>query len=147
LFLLVQLAKWTGWPFTIAITIVTGVLGATIASRQRLSAFRRIADDLRAGRVPAAAILDVVMIVVAGLLLMTPGLLTDLLGAALLVPVCRAQVRRWAVRWMQKNLRGRVTISGYSSGFPADSWELRDEIIDSHVSDPSARRPIEDHRP
>jgi len=94
LFLLVKLGTVIGIAPTILIVIFTGVLGAWLARWQGLGVLRRVSEDLAAGRLPADALIDGLLILIAGAVLLTPGLLTDALGFVLLVPQGRTVVRR-----------------------------------------------------
>ena len=97
LFLLVKLGTVVGVGPTVGLVIFTGVLGAWLARQQGLGVLRRLRADLEAGRLPAGALIDGLLILVAGAVLLTPGLLTDALGFVLLVPPSRAAVRRIVV--------------------------------------------------
>jgi len=94
LFLLVELGRRLGtWP-TIALVLATGALGAWLARRQGLRVLAEIRAEQAAGRLPTAALVDGLLVLVAGAVLLTPGLLTDLCGFALLVPAIRGAIRR-----------------------------------------------------
>lgn len=93
--LLIQLGQAIGLPWTLAIVVTTGFLGATLARRQGLRAWLAIRAELQNGRMPAGALVDGLMILVGGIVLLTPGILTDLLGFALLVPVTRNILKRF----------------------------------------------------
>ena len=97
LFLLVKLGTVVGVGPTVALVIFTGVLGAWLARQQGLGVLRRLSEDLAEGRLPAEALIDGLLILIAGAVLLTPGLLTDALGFLLLVPQSRAVVRKEAV--------------------------------------------------
>jgi UPF0716 protein FxsA len=97
LFLLVKLGTVVGVGPTVALVIFTGVLGAWLARQQGLGVLRRLSEDLAEGRLPAEALIDGLLILIAGAVLLTPGLLTDALGFLLLVPQSRAVVHRAAV--------------------------------------------------
>ena len=94
LFLLVKLGTVIGVGPTVLIVIGTGVLGAWLARWQGLGVLRRVSDDLAQGRLPADALIDGLLILIAGAVLLTPGLITDALGFTLLVPQGRTFVRR-----------------------------------------------------
>lgn len=99
--LLIQVGRWVGlWP-TLALVIGTGITGAWLTRREGLKAWRAFQLDVWEGRVPGQPILDGLAIFAGGALLLTPGLLTDLLGFALLAP----PTRRWAQRRMLGRLR------------------------------------------
>ena len=97
LFLLVKLGTVVGVGPTVALVIFTGVLGAWLARQQGLGVLRRLSEDLAVGRLPAEALIDGLLILIAGAVLLTPGLLTDALGFFLLVPQSRAVVHKAAV--------------------------------------------------
>lgn len=94
LFLLVKLGTVIGVAATVLIVICTGILGAWLARWQGLGVLRRLTDDMNQGRLPAGALIDGLLILIAGAVLLTPGLITDALGFLLLVPQGRAVVRR-----------------------------------------------------
>ena len=105
LFLLFRLTELTSLPFTIGLTLLTGVVGASLARRQGWSVIGRIQSEMSAGKMPTSSIIDAVMILIAGLLLMTPGILTDIFGFSLLVPVCRRVYQRIATEWIRRNVK------------------------------------------
>ena len=119
LFLLFKLAQWTSVPITILVVIGTGIAGGSLARWQGMSVLNRIRGDLRSGAMPADGLMDGAFILVAGALLLTPGLLTDALGFLLLAPPGRALVRRLVKRWLKKKTR--------DGGFHMDFHAVRDE--------------------
>ncbi|OVE75683.1 hypothetical protein BVX97_03835 [bacterium E08(2017)] len=106
---------------TVALVILTGFLGAALARAQGLMTVMAIQEDLRLGRVPAPRVMDGVMILVAGVLLITPGLLTDMCGFLLLIPVVRGEIRMWLKRKVEKAItEGQVVYWGPGAGRPSD---------------------------
>ena len=73
--LLLKLGDVVGWEVTLFIVIVTGAVGSWLAKSQGWRAYRRIHEELTAGRLPAEPLMDAVMIFIAGALLLTPGIL------------------------------------------------------------------------
>lgn len=107
--LLVYLGQEVGlWP-TIALVLGTGILGAWLAKLQGLLVLRQVQGELARGRLPTDALVDGALILVAGTLLLTPGLITDLWGFVLLVPPGRALARRWAMAALGRRLRSHPT--------------------------------------
>jgi UPF0716 protein FxsA len=104
LFILVQLGRALGLLATLAIVVTTGILGAWLTRRQGLKALAAVRSDLDAGRVPAASLLDGALILAAGLLLLTPGLITDACGFFLLIPRARTTIRRVARRAIERRI-------------------------------------------
>ena len=102
------------WP-TFLLVILTGVLGLTLVKRQGIAIIQKIQQEMARGNVPAPQMIDGVMILVAGALLVTPGLITDTVGFLLLVPFVREQIRIWLKKkieqkisngYIQVNVRG-----------------------------------------
>lgn len=130
--LLLWLAKVTDLWFTFALVIVTGALGAALARHEGLRCWRRVHDEMAAGRLPGDPLLDGLMILLAGALLVTPGVLTDLVGFGLLLPPFRRVVKRWAARRFQAQL---TIISHMGEESAYNGTPERDEIINARVID------------
>ena len=90
LYLLLKIADKTSAQFTFALVVATGILGAILARRQGFQWRQKMAMQLQEGELPTDGILDGLMIFIAGALLLTPGVLTDLLGFGLLIAPLRA---------------------------------------------------------
>ena len=86
-----------GVAATVAVIVLTAVIGSALVSRQGRLTLREAQADLYEGRFPAGPLAHGVMILMAGVLLLTPGFLTDIVGFTLLVPGVREMLRRWAV--------------------------------------------------
>lgn len=98
--LLIKLGNAIGlWP-TIFIVIATGVLGAALARSQGTRVISAIRAEVAEGRPPTESLLNGLMVLVGGVVLLTPGLLTDLLGFSLLIPFTR--------NWFRKKLSSRL---------------------------------------
>lgn len=93
LLLLIPLGQQIGvWP-TIAIVVFTGALGAVLGKRQGMDAWRRFKGDLATGQLPGESLLDGLLILIACTLLITPGVLTDVVGITLLFAPARRPLR------------------------------------------------------
>jgi UPF0716 protein FxsA len=101
LYLLIEIGHRIGALNTILVVIVTGLLGASLARIQGIKTMIRVRDSLNQGKPPAEELLDAFLIFVAGIVLLTPGFITDVAGVALLVPSTRA----WFKDWLRKRLR------------------------------------------
>lgn len=98
--LLLRVGQWIGaWP-TVGLVVLTGLAGAALARQQGLRAYLAVQRELAAGRLPGGALLDGISILAGGALLLTPGILTDVLGFGLIVPGSR--------RWIQRRFRRTV---------------------------------------
>jgi UPF0716 protein FxsA len=100
LYLLLKIGSVIGAVNTILLVIITGVLGAYLAQQEGLRTLDRIRALMAQGEMPGEPLIDALLILVAGFVLITPGILTDLLGFLLLIPGTRAPIRGW--------IRGRL---------------------------------------
>ena len=105
--LLIELGSRIGTLATIGLIVVTGVVGAGLARRQGVGVLRSLQEETARGRLPAESLVDGVFILVAGALLVTPGVLTDAVGLLCLVPAFRAVAKRWMRRWLEKAVAER----------------------------------------
>ncbi len=87
--LLIRLAKAISLGPTLGIVILTGVVGAALARAQGVSTWNKVQHDLADGRMPTSEIVDALLIFIAGVVLITPGLITDVIGFTLLIPPAR----------------------------------------------------------
>jgi len=111
---LIELGKMIGTWNTIFIVVVTGVVGAMLAKSQGLSVLRNIQAHMANGLMPADPLFDGALVLVGGVLLVTPGIITDLLGFILLIPLTRAGVKRVLKKWFKQKLRsGEVQMYRY----------------------------------
>lgn len=104
LWLLIEIGRLIGaWP-TILIVASTGLAGVWLAKAQGLITLFRIRSDLEQGIVPGDKLLDGVCILLGGAFLLTPGLLTDLLGFSLLLPFSRNWIKEVGRRFLERRL-------------------------------------------
>ena len=92
---LLEVGARLGTLTTILILVGTAVGGATLAHREGLKTLWRLQEKMAHGIMPEEELLDGLLILIAGVLLLTPGLLTDAMGVLLLMPVSRQGVKRW----------------------------------------------------
>ncbi len=124
--LLLKIAEMTSVLHTLAVVVVTGIVGTWLTRSQGIQTYRKIQAALSAGQMPTDPLLDALMILVAGALLLTPGILTDLFGFSLLLPFTRPFYRRWLI----KNFKSRVT---FKTNFNGQSPHRSSEVVDSYV--------------
>lgn len=102
IFILVKLGAIMGAVPTISLVVLTGVAGAYLVRRQGVKVAGRIRDKLKSGRMPAGELWKGAFLLVAGATLITPGLITDILGFTLLIPFTRSIVKKYILRWAEK---------------------------------------------
>ena len=100
--LLLKINSYLGLGATLLLILLTGALGAGLAKYQGLLTWRRIQQDLSMGIVPSGRLIDGALILLAGVVLITPGILTDLCGFALLIPPVRERIKRKLRNWFHK---------------------------------------------
>lgn len=122
--LLLLIAQHTSALFTLGLIVVTGVIGAWLARREGTQCLSRIQKELSQGQLPGDSLVDALMILVAGAVLITPGVITDILGFSLLVPPIRVVLKRLVIA----RFKHRIVVSGSSS--PSSGGTAFEDIID-----------------
>jgi len=135
LYLLIMVGARIGFLPTLGLIVFTGILGASLARQQGLSTLAKIQSELQSGRPPTDKLIEGAMIVVGGIVLITPGILTDLFGFALMVPSFRKRL----AGSLKKSFGGNFsTIRPNSGGKPGDKESFknsRDDVIDVWKAD------------
>lgn len=103
--LLIELGKRIGVWETLAIVLLTGVLGATLARTQGFVLIQRIRLELSRGQIPGDSLLDGFLILAGALLLLTPGLLTDAVGFSMILPVTRTLFRNYFKKFLKRKFQ------------------------------------------
>ena len=120
---LIKVGGLLGFLPTIGIVILTAVLGTTMLRAQSMSTLASVQSKLNAGEVPALQLMEGVALLIGGVLLLTPGFVTDAIGFFCLVPATR--------RWMIKRILARSNLVVMSSA------QYREGQADSQTSRPS----------
>lgn len=92
------------WP-TVFLVILTGVLGAWLAKKEGLEALRLAQIQAQNGQIPSGIILDGICILVGGVVLLTPGFITDAIGFILLIPATRSVIKAWLQKLFEKMIQ------------------------------------------
>lgn len=104
LYILIEVGKRIGSLTTIGIIIFTGILGAYLVKNQGFMILRKIQNDLNEGIMPGDSLIQGAIILAGGILLLTPGFVTDIVGFTFLIPVSRNVVKKYLLKW----LKGKV---------------------------------------
>ena len=99
-----------GAPWTIALVVLTALVGAWLVRLQGLSALNRVRESAARGELPALELLEGLFLLAAGALLLTPGFFTDIVGFACLTPPLRRLLIRLAVRRFGPNYPGSISV-------------------------------------
>ena len=118
LFVLIQVGQWIGlWP-TIGLVVVTGFVGASLARSEGLRTLWTIQTEMSQGRLPGNALFDGLAILLGGVLLLTPGILTDLVGFSFLVPATRRILLKRIRRSLERRLESGAIRVTHFHGVP-----------------------------
>jgi UPF0716 protein FxsA len=118
LYILIKIGSHIGGFNTVLLVVMTAVLGVWLARLQELRTLRQIQLSLSQGQIPAEKLIDGVLILIGGILLVTPGVLTDLFALVLLVPYTRTHFKRWLRRRFDRMVAGSdVRLQYHRGGF------------------------------
>lgn len=122
LYLLFQIGSVIGVLPTVGIVVLTGIIGSWLARREGRKTLLQIRNKLQSGAIPSDPMIDGLMILVAGALLITPGVLTDVVGFCGLIPFTRSLLRTWVKNWFRRlTEEGSVEFRYFGSfGGPSD---------------------------
>lgn len=121
--LLVVLTGYLGWQLVVALVVLTALVGMLLVRAEGRHTMRTIQRKLAAGEAPTDQLVDAGLLLIAGVFLLTPGLVTDAVGFILVIPFTRYPVRWAAKRWVLKpyldaKTGGFATGNVYVGGFP-----------------------------
>ncbi len=112
IYLFIAFGGWIGvWP-TIGLVILTALVGTTLLRQQGLATLARAQAETEANRLPVRELFDGVCLLFGGVLLLTPGFMTDALGLALLLPQLRDLIGRGLWKLLQGSKGFHFTIQG-----------------------------------
>lgn len=112
LIIILKIGSRFGFWVTMALIVLPGLFGAALARSQGLTVLSRLRGDMARGRLPGNHLLDSLLIFAAGLLLITPGVITGAAGLLILLPVVRHPLREW-LKYRLINSLGRRAMGFY----------------------------------
>jgi UPF0716 protein FxsA len=115
IWLLIKVGGIIGALPTVALVVLTAVIGATLARHQGLVTLQRLQATLARGETPAIEMVEGALLLIGALLLLTPGFFTDALGFACLVPPLRRRLAWWALRRIAVVTPGGVHPPGHAN--------------------------------
>jgi len=149
LFILIQLGQVVGlWP-TIGLVVLTGFAGASLARLEGLRTLWRIRGEMAHGRLPGNALLDGLAVLLGGALLLTPGILTDIVGFSFLLPPTRrillSRIRKRLGQGLKSGSIKVTHMTGFPSGTAFDLGGFNQRA--PGFPDPSGEIVVEDEDP
>lgn len=108
--LLIEVGKYLGVWNTIALVLVTAVAGAMMMQLEGLRVWNNLQQDLMSMRMPTDNIINGVLILIGGIVLLTPGIITDIIGITLLIPFTRSIYRKILKKKFEYKVRTKADI-------------------------------------
>lgn len=99
IWILILSGQFIGFLLTVLLVILTGVLGAWLAKKEGVQTLRLAQLQLQQGQIPSGILLDGLCILIGGVVLLTPGFITDAIGFFLLIPVTRSTIKAALSKW------------------------------------------------
>jgi UPF0716 protein FxsA len=128
IWLLVQIGHHIGVLPTLGMLIATAIIGVQLARAEGLRVLQRLQLSLAERRAPEHELIGAFLVFLGGVLLVVPGVITDVAGILLLLPPTRALIARLLRRRWERAIRtGRVVVV---QGARRERSDLDDEIID-----------------
>jgi UPF0716 protein FxsA len=123
-----------GWP-TVALLLAESLLGAWIVRREGRRAWRALTSTFREGGLPDRELADAALVLVGGVLLLTPGFVTDVLGFLFVLPFTRPVMRRLGSAYVSRRMRiarARAAAAGFGGSEPPrqEPTVVRGEVIE-----------------
>jgi UPF0716 protein FxsA len=135
LYLLIAIGRILGPVPTIGLVLLTGAVGAWFAKLEGSRVIRRWQEAMARQQLPKDGVIDAVLIFVGGLMLITPGILTDIAGLSLVMPATRRGIAGIVRTWLERQIAtGRVQV--YAPGYngsprgPQDVIEVEGEVVE-----------------
>ncbi len=105
LYILIEVGKKIGSLNTIGIIILTGILGAYLVKSQGFMILKKIQNDLNESILPGNSLIQGAIILAGGILLLTPGFITDIIGFIFLIPISRRMVKKYLLKWLKSKIK------------------------------------------
>ncbi len=109
--LLLKIGQVFGFYNTLILIVATGFAGAILYQTQSRLNLRQIKDAIKGGSLPDVEVVDRLLIFIGAILLITPGVITDVLGFLILLPFTRPLVRKLLKKWLKHKIKGKISIS------------------------------------
>jgi UPF0716 protein FxsA len=141
LYFLIVIGGMIGAVWTVVLVLVTAVIGVNLLRLQGMSTLGRAQRTMESGQIPAMEMMEGVALAVAGVLLITPGFITDTVGFLCLIPASRQAI----IRFLMARAAMHTHYDGFQSGYHhTRKWPHDDEHKPDNPSDkPKVGRTIE----
>lgn len=111
LYILLLSGKTIGVGYTFLLIIATGVVGAYVAKKQGIRAFREVSDNVKNYQAPAESAINGLFVFVGSILVILPGFISDILGFLFLIGLTRNLFKPLVYKWIRKKMKnGQVIV-------------------------------------
>jgi UPF0716 protein FxsA len=141
IYVIIKVGEAIGPWWTVLILVADSLIGSWLLRSQGRRVWARFRETLQRGDIPHREVIDGVLVIFGGAFLITPGFLTDIIGALLLVPPTRAVFRRLLVRRLGKRLEFRVGRRGPAGGGPTPSPSQDGDVVEGTATEYDAPTP------
>ena len=134
-YLLIAVGRVLGPIATIGLVLLTGAVGAWFARLEGARVIRRWQEAMARQQVPKDGVIDGFLIFIGGLMLITPGILTDIAGLSMVMPITRRPIAGLVRTWVERQIaEGRVQVyaPGYGGapGRPHEVIDVEGEVVE-----------------
>ena len=122
--ILIKIGKVIGAGYTIALVIGTAILGAALLRTQGISTLAKVQTNINRGQLPAIELIEGLILLISGVLLLTPGFFTDMLGFLALVPILRQRLAQtFFVNFIQNHINIKQTNTRTGNIIEGEHWD------------------------
>jgi UPF0716 protein FxsA len=122
--ILIKIGKVIGAGYTIALVIGTAILGAALLRTQGISTLAKVQTNINLGQLPAIELIEGLILLISGVLLLTPGFFTDMLGFLALVPILRQRLAQtFFVNFIQNRINIKQTNTRTGNIIEGEHWD------------------------
>ena len=122
--ILIKIGKVIGAGYTIALVIGTAILGAALLRTQGISTLAKVQTNINRGQLPAIELIEGLILLISGVLLLTPGFFTDMFGFLALVPILRQQLAQtFFVNFIQNRINIKQTNTRTGNIIEGEHWD------------------------
>jgi len=132
LYVIIAVGEEIGAFWTVILVLLTAVIGVNLLRFQGMSTLKRAQLNMEQGQIPAMEMMEGIALAVAGVLLITPGFITDSIGFLCLIPFTRQAI----IKYIMTHSTVQTTFSAGEGGFQSSN-----STTNPHISKPGATKP------